>query len=494
MSDVQTSSPVCIIGAGPAGLHAAFELARHNVHCHIIDESSKIGGVVFRGPFRDAPNVQFLDQKILDTIKYFKSEYQKYSDNIRLSLETQVLGPLDDEQNLALYERQQGVLRAKYEQLIIATGCHERAIQFPGWTLPGVMPLGGIQIQIKSGLVRPGNKIALVGTGPLLLVVAKQLHQAGIEVVGVYEVLTRTHFIKKTSALFNRLSLAQEGLQHLAYLKRAGIPLYYGWGIVEARGDKELNSVIVAPYNRQGQPVHEKQRELQADCLGIEYGFAARSQLTQLFGLAHEFDKNAGLKPIVNEQYQSSHSDIYIAGTVAGIYGHQAASEQGKIAATAILSKRGVLSEDTAKRRMKQYSQSLNQYIRFQDTFDTPPEIHQSLLELPKHDTVICRCENVKKQQIDDAIAKGIKDITSLKMATRAGMGDCQGKLCGSYCYGYLRKKLAQEDVGILKPRFPLDPIPFSAMMSFHALNNKATTTPESQQIMQGEATVADKE
>ena len=39
--------------------------------------------------------------------------------------------------------------------------------------------MGGMQLQVKSNLVRPGHRIALTGTGPLLLVAAKQLHEAG---------------------------------------------------------------------------------------------------------------------------------------------------------------------------------------------------------------------------------------------------------------------------------------------------------------------------
>lgn len=42
-----------IVGGGPAGMAAAIELAEHGVRSTLIDEASRLGGVVYRGPLRD---------------------------------------------------------------------------------------------------------------------------------------------------------------------------------------------------------------------------------------------------------------------------------------------------------------------------------------------------------------------------------------------------------------------------------------------------------
>ena len=42
-----------IVGGGPAGMAAAIELARHGVRCTLLEEASRLGGVVYRGPLRD---------------------------------------------------------------------------------------------------------------------------------------------------------------------------------------------------------------------------------------------------------------------------------------------------------------------------------------------------------------------------------------------------------------------------------------------------------
>lgn len=43
---------------------------------------------------------------------------------------------------------------------------------------------------------------------------------------------------------------------------------------------------------------------------------------------------------------------------------------------------------------------------------------------------VICRCEEITKEEIQDAIRNGIRTLNGIKRITRAGMGLCQGQTC----------------------------------------------------------------
>jgi NAD(P)H-nitrite reductase large subunit len=45
-------------------------------------------------------------------------------------------------------------------------------------------------------------------------------------------------------------------------------------------------------------------------------------------------------------------------------------------------------------------------------------------------DLVICRCEEVTREEIEEAIRDGARSVDSVKRRTRAGMGLCQGKTC----------------------------------------------------------------
>jgi len=47
-------------------------------------------------------------------------------------------------------------------------------------------------------------------------------------------------------------------------------------------------------------------------------------------------------------------------------------------------------------------------------------------------DTIVCRCERVSLAEIKDLIRAGVRDMNEIKAITRAGMGACGGKTCGS--------------------------------------------------------------
>ena len=57
---------------------------------------------------------------------------------------------------------------------------------------------------------------------------------------------------------------------------------------------------------------------------------------------------------------------------------------------------------------------------------------------------IICRCEQVTKGEIVDALNRGIKvtSIDGIKKRTRAGMGKCLGAFCGKR----VRKIIAREN------------------------------------------------
>lgn len=80
-------------------------------------------------------------------------------------------------------------------------------------------------------------------------------------------------------------------------------------------------------------------------------------------------------------------------------------------------------------------------------------------------DVVVCRCEEITKKTIEEAIRNGCHDLDAIKRATRAGMGMCQSKSCTPV----ISRMIAQQ-TGIpaaeIKPftkRAPLRPISASA-------------------------------
>ena len=61
-----------------------------------------------------------------------------------------------------------------------------------------------------------------------------------------------------------------------------------------------------------------------------------------------------------------------------------------------------------------------------------------------EEDIIICRCQEVTRQEILDAIADGATTVDGVKRRTRAGMGLCQGKTCER-----LVQKIIAQETGI---------------------------------------------
>ncbi|WP_347926998.1 cyanide-forming glycine dehydrogenase subunit HcnB [Pseudomonas helvetica] len=463
-----------IVGGGPAGMAAAIELARHGVHCTLLEEASRLGGVVYRGPLRDGVQLDYLGPRYAESLAKLHGDFLDRCALIDVCLNTRVVGA-EGTRALVMLDADERVQEITYPQLLLAAGCHERSVPFPGWTLPGVILLGGLQLQIKSGVVKPQSPVVIAGTGPLLPLVACQLHASGVKVAGVFEACAFGKIAKESLALLNKPQLFLDGLSMLAYLKLHRISMRYGWGVVEAQGEGELRSVTVAPYSSNWQPDLSRAEQVPAQTLAVGYGFIPRTQLSQQMGLEHGFSDDGYLRATANIWQQSSEPHVHLAGDMGGIRGGEAAMLSGRIAALSILVQRDVLSSEKALHLRERYLAKLKSIVRFRAAVDRYTERGAGQTALPAADTLICRCENATRADIDRALSQGVQDMASLKMRTRVSMGDCQGRMCVGYCSDRLREATGRQDVGWLRPRFPIEPIPFSAFQNLgtDALNHE---------------------
>jgi hydrogen cyanide synthase HcnB len=451
-----------IIGAGPAGLSAAIELARHGVHSTVIDGRRHVGGAVFRQP--DAGGAPISGKAAADA-RALLAEFDHQRPRITETLGSEVVGCFPESRQIVLY-RDGELCTHAYRFLILSTGCHERAQPFSGWTLPGVMGLGGMQTQVKRGRVRPG-RVAIVGTGPLMVVAAKEMHQAGMDVVGVFEARGKRSLLRTAGHLLSNPALMVEGLDHLRYCRQHKIPLHFGYGVVAAKGRGRLEELVVAPYTEQWRPVRERSISLRVDCAAIGYGFVPRTQVAQMLRCAHGYDRQAGgYRPVTDGWQRTSVRHVYAAGDNAGVHGSPVAMLEGRLAALACLADMRVLTQEKAEEKAEPLRRKAARIRSFHRAFEYFSHQKPGMFDVLDDDCVVCRCEGVTKADLDQALDAGALDINALKLRTRIGMGECQGKMCSPFCSEYLvsRQDSSPDAVGMLHPRFPLAPIPMAAL------------------------------
>jgi NADPH-dependent 2,4-dienoyl-CoA reductase/sulfur reductase-like enzyme len=294
----------------------------------------------------------------------------------------------------------------RYSKLILATGARELFLPFPGWTLPGVFGVGGLQALAKSGLPVAGKRIVVAGTGPLLLAVAAYLVQHGATVPLIAEQASWRSLAGFGRALLSHPSKIKQAVEIKKSIWRTRY-LPNCW-VTRAEGANRVERVTLL---HNGTSIEEA-----CDYLAIGYGFVPNSELAQLLGC----ELSGGLVK-VDQNQQTSVPGIYCAGEPTGLGGVDEAQLEGEIAGYAATGR----FPGRSRKSTNHFSAALNQ------GFALRPEIRAAV----NPDTIICRCEDVTFARLLQA-----NSWREAKLHFRCGMGPCQGRVCGpavEYLFGW---------------------------------------------------------
>jgi NADPH-dependent 2,4-dienoyl-CoA reductase/sulfur reductase-like enzyme len=304
----------------------------------------------------------------------------------------------DDSLQTLLVERDGNAEQISYTKLILATGARELFLPFPGWTLPGVLGVGGLQALVKAGLPIRGKRIVVAGSGPLLLAVAAYLRKHGGVVPLIAEQASFGQLVKFGLGLVGHPGKIRQaaGLVPRRYLTSC-------W-VEAALGNGQASSVRL---RREGEVWEER-----CDYLANSFGFVPNAELAALLGCEMV---DGAVK--VDSFQQTSLANVYCAGETAGIGGVDSALVEGQIAGYAATNQLdAALRLAGQRRKAKSFARNLNQ------AFQPRPELRQ----LAQPETIICRCEDVPLARISTA-----DTWRAAKLHERCGMGPCQGRICG---------------------------------------------------------------
>ena len=149
---------------------------------------------------------------------------------------------------LCLYGPPGAPRRLRARQVILAPGAHDRPVPFPGWTLPGVMTAGAALALVKHQRLLPGRRVLLSGTGPLQLVLARHLLEAGAEVVAVLEANPFPwHGWRYAHTVWGQWERLGEGWGAWQAMQKAGTPMRWGHIVRRAEGDEHVEQAVIGP-------------------------------------------------------------------------------------------------------------------------------------------------------------------------------------------------------------------------------------------------------
>jgi len=374
-------SDVVVVGAGPAGLAAGCRAAESGAEVTIVDDNLQPGGQIWRGA--EAEAALWLRAKI------------------HWILGARVFDA--PRPGSIAFECADGTARElEYRNLILAAGARERFLPFPGWTLPNVMGAGGLQALAKSGLPLERKRVVVAGSGPLLPAVANYLREHGADVRLVAEQAASSSLARFALAL----ALYPAKLRQAAHLRTAlrGIPYRAGCWPVAAHGSEKLESVTLRRGSRSWTEA--------CDYLACGFGLVPNTELAALLGC------RADQSVAVDEYQRTTVDGVYSAGEATGIGGLELSLVEGEISGFAAAGR-----EDAARRRFADRDSHRRFAAALEQAFTLRPELR----ELPRNETLVCRCEDVTWGRV-----RSWGSWREAKLHTRCGMGPCQGRVCGA--------------------------------------------------------------
>jgi len=294
---------VVIIGGGAAGLAAAVACHQKGIEDILIIERGDYLGGILNQCIHDGFGLEKFNTSLTGP------EYaQRYIDKVAnrkipFLLNSMVIGLTPQKEVVVV--NSQGLQHYRAKVIILAMGCRERtrgAISIPGTRPSGIYTAGVAQelINLKNYMV--GEKIVVLGSGDIGLIMARRLSLEGAEVIMVAEKLPYS------SGLPRNINQC---------LYDFDIPLLLSHTVVDIEGNGRLSGVTIAQLGKRGGIIPGSKRKITCDTLLLSVGLIPENELSREAGIT--LDNITG-GPQVDERGQTSIPGIFSCGNVLQVH------------------------------------------------------------------------------------------------------------------------------------------------------------------------------
>lgn len=306
---------ILVIGGGPAGMTAAVKAAELNASVIIIEKYHELGGQLIKQTHRFfGSKKEQAGTRGIEISDQLTSEIEN-NDNIRVLTNATAEGYYEDEIVTVAYQNE--LLKIDAKKIIVATGASEKMLAFENNDLPGVYGAGAVQTLMNLYGILPGEKVVMIGAGNIGLIVSYQLLQAGVEVAGIIEAAPKIGGY----------------LVHASKIRRANVPIYTGYSIKKAIGDRSVQGVEIVKLDEDWNMIEGTEKTIEADTVCLAVGLRPLTDLMiQAKCEMAYIPELGGDVPIRDENLKTTNQNIYVAGDAAGIEEATAAMLEGEIA------------------------------------------------------------------------------------------------------------------------------------------------------------------
>jgi NADPH-dependent 2,4-dienoyl-CoA reductase/sulfur reductase-like enzyme len=302
----------------------------------------------------------------------------------------------------------------------------------------------------------------VAGSGPFLLVVADDLSSKGssVELIEASPLGVSVRGLRHIAA---DAEIARQTAGYLARLTLRGVRRRYGQILTRIHGKDRVEAASISKVDPDWNPIPGTQRTVPVDGVCLGFGFVPQLELAQALGCDLVYDDVAASHFVaVDAAMRSSRPGIYAAGEVTGIGGMRVAITEGRLAGLTAAADSGALASASHESAVAPALRRLRSVRRVAEWLRDAYRPRTGLWRLADEETILCRCEDVKRRYAELALRSNPPTPYAVKTMTRAGMGLCQGRICGPHIMQWLRAEhgYTVTDQRPWRIRPPLRPVP----------------------------------
>ena len=293
-----------VVGGGPAGLSAACAAWDNGLRkILIVERDHELGGI--------------LNQCIHNGfgLHYFKEELTgpEYAGRfiqllgqtgVEVRLDAMVLEVTPDRQ-VHMVSKKEGYRVEQARSIVLAMGCRERtrgAIGIPGSRPAGVYTAGAAQRYVNMEGWLPGNRVVILGSGDIGLIMARRMTLEGAKVLACVELMPYSSGLNRNI---------------VQCLHDYDIPLYLSHTVTEIRGERRVEQVVVSQVDERRSPIPGTEMVFDCDTLLLSVGLIPENELTRQAGI--EMDRRTS-GAVVYENMETSIPGVFACGNVCHVH------------------------------------------------------------------------------------------------------------------------------------------------------------------------------